>query len=94
MAIVRVCHNKESIMPHYDITILGTAIKDYKEIHKLQEQYKVLLLDKASQSKIRYRNAIKTKKGYILIVYKEKHTIQIFTEHLLNSEDIKSYNHL
>jgi hypothetical protein len=79
-------------MKHYDICILGTNTTNSKEIDALQKLYNVLLLDNSSQSKIRYRNAIKTKKGYILILYKEKQNIQIFTEHLVNSEDIKSYN--
>jgi hypothetical protein len=79
-------------MKHYDICILGTNTTNTKTIHQLQEQYKGLLLDNSSQSKIRYRNAIKTQKGYILILYKEKQNIQIFTKHLVNSKDIKSYN--
>jgi hypothetical protein len=81
-------------MKHYDICILGTNTTNSKEIDALQKLYNVLLLDNSSQSKIRYRNAIKTQKGYILILYKEKQNIQIFTKHLVNSEDIKSYNHL
>ena len=66
-------------MPHYNLTIITSQSGDTELIHTLKEKYKVLLVDKKKQ----YRNAIKTKDGYIVILHREKKNITISTEMLL-----------
>ena len=66
-------------MPHYNLTIITSQNSDTKFIHELKEKYKVLLIDK----KKHYRNTIKTKDGYIVILNKEKKNIEISTEMLI-----------
>ena len=63
-------------MPHYNLTILTSKSTNPSLIQKLKERYKVLLVDKKRQ----YRNRIKTKDGYIIILNKEKKNIEISTE--------------
>ena len=67
-------------MPHYNLTIITSQASDTKLIHEIKEKYKVLLVDK----KRHYRNTIKTKDGYIVILHKEKKNIEISTEMLIN----------
>ena len=66
-------------MPHYNITIITSQTSDSKLINELKEKYKVLLVDK----KRHYRNTIKTKDGYIVILNQEKKNIEISTEMLI-----------
>jgi len=67
-------------MPHYNLTIITSQKSDNTLIHELKERYKVLLVDK----KKHYRNTIKTKDGYIVILHKEKKNIEISTEMLIS----------
>ena len=67
-------------MPHYNLTIITSQKSDRKLIHTLKEQYKILLVDK----KRHFRNTIKTKNGYIVILHKEKKNIEISTDLLIN----------
>ncbi len=67
-------------MPHYNLTIITSQSSDTKLIHELKEKYKVLLVDK----KRHYRNTIKTKNGYLVILHKGKKNIEISTEMLID----------
>ena len=67
-------------MPHYNLTIITSQSSDSKFIHELKAKYKVLLVDK----KTHYRNTIKTKDGYIVILHKEKKTMEISTEMIIS----------
>ncbi|SFV71449.1 hypothetical protein MNB_SV-13-1413 [hydrothermal vent metagenome] len=49
-------------------------------------------IDKSEKIKLRYRNFIKTKDGYIVILHKDKKNIEIFTPTLLHIEEFKRYN--
>ena len=66
-------------MPHYTLTILISKTTNPSLIKKLKERYKVLLVDKKRQ----YRNRIKTKDGYIIILNQDKKNMEISTDILL-----------
>ncbi len=67
-------------MPHYNLTILTSKTTNPSLIQKLEEKYKVLLVDKKRQ----YRNRIKTEDGYIVILHKGRKNMEVSTDILLD----------
>jgi hypothetical protein len=68
---------EEKIMPHYDITIIGSYQLYTRFKKKFKDTLKILFIEK-------FRNSIKTKDGYIVILRKEKRNVEISTEIIIN----------
>lgn len=73
-------------MTHYDITIINGSQEAANLAHKLQNRCKVLLIGEDTSIRTRYRNHIKTNNGYIVVLYKGKKNIKIYTEVLLDMD--------
>ena len=67
-------------MPHYNLTIIISQVSDATLVNELKKRYRVLLVDKNRD----YRNTIKTKDGYIVILNREKKNIEIATKMLID----------